>query len=154
MSIGGRLILATLYAQRPKKAPAAMRTPTMVAPIPVMPRAPLLPPLKAPVAVVAGEFKVDELDPGVDVLLIEVEREGVLPVLCKVGEVESKKDEGNTYTEDKEPVPEVEEDKEELEEMGSLISNELVWERTSLTFPVGEAWRVYPELQSVSVNFR
>lgn len=34
-------------------------------------RAPLLPPLKEPVAVVPGEVLVDELDPpGVDVLLI------------------------------------------------------------------------------------
>jgi hypothetical protein len=84
-----------IYAQKPKKAPAATRTPTAVAPIPVTLRAPLppLPPLKASVAVVLGEVLVDVLDPaGVAVLLMvepkpEVELEGGPPLLHKVYEV-------------------------------------------------------------------
>jgi hypothetical protein len=43
------------------------------------------------------------------------------------------------------PVPEEEEDKEELEETNWPMSNWLVWESTVLTFPTGEAWKLYPE---------
>jgi len=56
--------------QSPKKAPAATRTPMAVAPMPATLRAPLLPPLKAPVAV--GEEFEDAPFEGVDVLLVVV----------------------------------------------------------------------------------
>jgi len=45
--------------------------------------------------------------------------------------------------EDRVPVPE-EEGKEEVLEGGGAMSNGVVWERTELTFPVGDAWREYP----------
>lgn len=122
--------------QSAKKPPAATRTPTRVAPMPVIPRAPLLP-LKAPVAVVPGEVLVD--DPGtigLDVLVMvepkpEVEREGVPPEMEEV----------------KVPVPDrvedgMEEDKEE--EICSPISNAPVSESVVVTSPTGDAWNVYP----------
>ena len=76
-----------ICVQSAKKAPAATRTPTIVAPMPVTLRAPLLPPLKALVAVLVGEVLVEEPDTvGTDVLLMvelepEVEREEELPEL-------------------------------------------------------------------------
>lgn len=53
--------------------------------------------------------------------------------------------------EDGEPVPEEDEDEEsvEEEERAASMSNVPVWESTMLTFPTGEAWRVYPELRGV-----
>ena len=56
-------------------------------------------------------------------------------------------DECDTYTEDGVPVPEEVEESEEVEERAASISNAAVWESTELTSPIGEAWRVYPELQ-------
>ena len=50
-----------IYAQSAKKAPAATRTPTTVAPILVAVRAPLLPPLKEPVGTTVEELEEDEL---------------------------------------------------------------------------------------------
>jgi len=35
---------------------------------------------------------------------------------------------------------------EEEEEMGSAMSNALVWESVVVTSPTGEAWKVYPGL--------
>jgi len=45
-------------------------------------------------------------------------------------------------TEEGEPVPE---EDEEVVERGVSMSNASVWESTELTFPILEAWRVYPE---------
>jgi hypothetical protein len=42
------------------------------------------------------------------------------------------------------PVPDEVEDKVEEEERASRMSNALVWERTEVTSPTGEAWKVYP----------
>jgi len=98
----------------------------MVALMPVTLMAPLLPPLKEPEIVGLGEVLVDEPDPlegGVEDLLME-----------ELGMVE-----------DRVPVPEeVEEGKEELEEMRSAISNVEVSESVVVTSPTGEAWKVYP----------
>lgn len=106
-----------------------------MAPIPVTPTAPLLPPLKEPVDVEPGEVLVDEPDTaeGVDVLLIvepkpEVEVDGGPPER----EVEL-------------PLPDVDEGKEEEEERAAAMSNWGVSESTVLTSPTGEAWKVYPE---------
>jgi hypothetical protein len=43
--------------------------------------------------------------------------------------------------------PDEVEDKVEEEERASRMSNALVWERTEVTSPTGEAWKVYPGLQ-------
>lgn len=72
-----------IFAQSPKKVPAATRTPMMAAPTPVTLRAPL-PPLKEPVGVLVGEVLV--FVPVVVVLLMVVPRPvgvevGVPPVL-------------------------------------------------------------------------
>jgi hypothetical protein len=61
-----------------------------------------------------------------------------------VGEVHITNDEGSTYMV---PVPDEVEDKVEEEERASRMSNALVWERTEVTSPTGEAWKVYPGLQ-------
>ena len=143
-----------IYAQRPKKAPAATRTPTTVAPMPVTLRAPLLP-LKAPVDVVPGEVLVDVPDPArVDVLLMveptpEVEMEEGPPELRKVDEGESTKDRYDTYIVEEVPFPEEVEESEELEESAASIWNVAVWESTVLTSPTGEAWKAYPGLHKV-----
>ena len=48
------------------------------------------------------------------------------------------------------PVPEeVEESEEEVEERAASMVNVLVWESTELTFPTGEAWRLYPSLHGM-----
>jgi len=45
------------------------------------------------------------------------------------------------------PFPdEVEEDNPELEERAAAISNAAVLESVVVTSPIGEAWKVYPEL--------
>jgi hypothetical protein len=120
------------HVQRPKNAPAATRTPTTVAPIPVTPRAPLLPPLKEPVDVGVGEVPVDEPDPleMVDVLLMV---EPTPEVDVREGRIEV-------------PFPDVDEvdDKEEDEDSASAISNAAVRESVVVTSPIGEAWKVYP----------
>lgn len=48
------------------------------------------------------------------------------------------------------PVPE-ELELEESEELerAAAMSKVAVWESTELTFPIGEAWRVYPGLYEV-----
>ena len=76
--IGNKLIRAIPAVQSPKNAPAATRTPTIVAPMPVTLGAPpvLLPPLKAPVDVGPEEEREDEPDPGVDVP-VTIEEEDV-----------------------------------------------------------------------------
>lgn len=73
------LVLGETYAQNVKKAPAATRTPTMVAPTPVTLRAPLLLPLplkEPPVGMVVEEDEEDvpgvEFEPKLEV--VEVER--------------------------------------------------------------------------------
>jgi len=96
-----------------------------VAPMPVTLRAPLLPPLKAPVAV-GEEFEDAPLE-GVDVLLVVVPKPEDVREMERVVEV---------------PFPEVE---DEEEEMGSAMANALVWESVRVTSPTGEAWKVYPE---------
>jgi len=113
------------YVQNPKKAPAATRTPTMLAPMPVTLRAALLPPLKEPEGEVLGEVLEDVLVPveGVEVVM----------------------EEGPPEVEIEEPVPEVELEDEEVPEMGSSMLNALVWESVLVTSPTGEAWKVYPE---------
>ena len=64
----------------------------------------------------------------------------------KVGEAHSTNDQDYTYV----PVPdEVEDDEFDEEERAWSMSNVLVWESTELTFPVGEAWKVYPELHGL-----
>lgn len=48
------------------------------------------------------------------------------------------------------PFPEEEEeDGKELEERAAPISNAAVLESVVVTSPIGEAWKVYPELYSV-----
>jgi len=48
------------------------------------------------------------------------------------------------------PFPdEVEEDNTELEERAAPISNTAVLESVVVTSPIGEAWKVYPELYRV-----
>jgi len=48
------------------------------------------------------------------------------------------------------PFPdEEEEDNKELEERAAPISNMAVLESTVVTSPIGEAWKVYPELYRV-----
>ena len=68
---GKRIRTDDTCAQSPKNAPAATRTPTTVAPMPVTLRAPpvLLPPLKEPVDVGPEDEWEDEPDNGVDVLI-------------------------------------------------------------------------------------
>jgi len=119
---------SSFCTQRAQKVPAAMRRPTTVAPIPVAPRAPLLP-LKATVGESVAEVFVDVPVPGIELLGVvelipEVERE--LPDM------------------DEAEIPEVEELDRELEEMGSLTSNVVVWERTLPAFPTLVARREYP----------
>jgi len=95
--------------------------------MPITLKAPLLPPLKEPVGTIVLEDEVEE-----DVLVDGVE--------FGVGLVE------RPETEDGEPAPEeVDEESEEVEERAGSMSNVVVWESTTFTFPTGEAWRVYPE---------
>jgi len=130
------VVTSSICVQSAKKAPAATRTPTIVAPMPVTLRAPLLPPLKALVAVLLGEVPVEELDTvGTDILLmVELEPELEREELPERVELEFLL-----------PEEVEEEDKEELEEMTSPIENEAVWESTLVTSPIGDAWKVYPE---------
>jgi len=137
--IRGRVYLhrrTTHSTQDAKNAPAATRTPTAVAQIPVTPRAPLLPllplPLKEPDGTVVEEVEEDvpvngvREEPG---LVERPETEGGLPV----------PEEGGL------PVPEEVEEKEEVVERGWAMSNIPVWESTELMFAIFEAWKVYPE---------
>lgn len=39
-------------------------------------------------------------------------------------------------------------------ETGSPMSNAPVWESVVVTSPIGEAWKVYPELYGVSVKLQ
>ena len=64
-----------------------------------------------------------------------------------------KKGKDNTYI-DELPVPEVEEEEEELEERAASTWNVAVWESLVLTSPMGEAWKLYPGLHEVSAEFR
>jgi len=82
---GKRIHAGSVCVQSPKKAPAATKTPTMVALMPATLTAPLLPPLKEPEGVVLGEVLVDEPDPldGVDVpLMVEPKPEVEPRELC------------------------------------------------------------------------
>jgi len=54
------------YAQSAKKAPAATRTPTMVAPMPTTLIAPLLPPLKEPVGTIVEDDLEDVVVKGIE----------------------------------------------------------------------------------------
>jgi len=101
-----------------------MRRPTAVAPIPVTPRAPLLP-LKATVGESVAEVFVDVPVPGIELL-------GVVELIPEVEEELLEEDEM------------VEEPDRELEEMGSLMLNVVVWERTLPVFPTPVARREYP----------
>jgi len=97
-----------------------------------MPMAPL-PPLKDPVGEVLGNVPVDVPDPpeGLNVLLM------VEPIPeVDVG--------GPPEREVMLLVPDVLGGSEEEEEMGSAMSNALVWESVVVTSPTGEAWKVYP----------
>jgi len=114
-----------IYAQSAKKAPAATRTPTTVAPIPATVRAPLLPPLNEPVGTTVEELEEDEL--------------------VKIGVRELEPEVPEEEPEERVLFPEeVEEGEEEVEERAASMVNVLVWESTELTFPTGEAWRLYP----------
>lgn len=120
------------YAQNAKKAPAAIRTPTTVAPTPVTLRAPLPLPLKEPEGTAVDEEEpedvpVERVDTGV---MVEPRPEEVE----EGGRVEMEV-----------PDPELEGSEEEVEERGAPTSNWAVWESTVFTSPTGEAWKVYPE---------
>jgi len=66
----------------------------------------------------------------------------------RVSDVCSTNNDGDTY-EEVVPFPdEEEEDNKELEETAP-ISNAAVLESTVVTSPIGEAWKVYPELYMV-----
>jgi len=127
----GRVYLhrrTTHSTQDAKNAPAATRTPTAVAQIPVTPRAPLLPLLPLPLKEPDGTV-VEEVEEDVPVNGVREE-----PGLVERPE-----------TEEGLPVPEEVEEKEEVVERGWAMSNIPVWESTELMFAIFEAWKVYPE---------